>query len=195
MKKIALLLTIVCAGRLYGMEAENIGSLPKELHDQLIQMAFTTSNNPAETIKAIQFASAVHGVQYDNLKDFTRLVHLLADKFDTRTDIIANEFRTPAAKTYSTLGYSLIKALGDNTPVGHAKVADLIQQGADVNFISGDMPLYKAMRNLNVEGVKLLLNAGANPTFAKNWFFMPTLFDQPEEKEDAEKESNHQGDA
>ena len=84
MKKIALLLTIVCTSqlytmkRIYGMEPEpSYETLPPELKQEIINTALATNKKLSKKIEMIKNLSALHGVQYDNLKDFTTLVHIL----------------------------------------------------------------------------------------------------------------------
>ncbi len=91
MKKLILLFTITCAAsQMYGMETENIGGLPKEIQNQITQTAIASSKNLNETVVMIKRLSTSFGISYDklfdNIKDFTKLVHMLADKFDASTN-------------------------------------------------------------------------------------------------------------
>ncbi len=195
MKKIALLLTIVCAGqlytmkRIYGMDPTSLyelrrtgpergryvglGDLPREV--QAIIIAYLQTNDDLDgTIAAIKEASKGVGLVNKQLneivnevygipKGFTALVHVLADKFNTSTENVANKFNTSAAETYVKLGSSLLNFSGDRTQDAYDKMAELIKQGADVNFSSEYTPLEMAIRNDDIEGVRLLLNSGAKP--------------------------------
>jgi hypothetical protein len=192
MKKIALLLTIVCAGqlytmkRIYGMEPERghyvgLGDLPREV--QAIIIAYLQTNDDLDgTIAAIKEASKGVGLVNKQLneivnevygipKGFTALVHVLADKFNTSTENVANKFNTSAAETYVKLGSSLLNLSGDRTQAAYDEMTDLIKQGADVNFEETNVdfgseftPLGLAVRNFDAEGVRLLLDSGAKPT-------------------------------
>jgi len=193
MKKIALLLTIVCAGQLYGMEPSvaeamagrpekgNLGDfeqLPEEVHGVIVK-ALATSNDLEQTIEAIKVASALQGVQYDNLKDFTTLVHILADKFDIPTAEVAQQFGTPMANTYYQLGSKLRHAVKVvQTEARYNEIIALIKDGADVNFSNDSKnftPLNFALNNdFNVEVIKTLLNDGAKPT-THDLFFNKSL--------------------
>ncbi len=187
MKKIILLFTIICAGQLYGMEEAPkmgaFGDLPEDVHKVIVQ-ALATSNNLEQTIEAIKVASVLRGVRYDNLKDFTKLVHILADKFNTTTAKIAKEFKTPIAEKYVNLGNDLTFYMLMFDKDGNIKDPDrftqLINQGADVNYTGtegsiyilgkGDFPdiqtpLIAAVKSGNSDLVKLLLNSGANPYY------------------------------
>jgi len=93
MKKIALLLTILCAGQLYGMENPNqdgMAGLPPEVQVLIIQ-ALKSGNDLDAVIKGIKNASEIskslkqiinaeYG-DFSNLKGFTALAHMLAKKF------------------------------------------------------------------------------------------------------------------
>src|SRR5690242_15449786 len=98
--KIALLFTIACVGQLYGMEKPSYGSLLPELKQEIINTALATSKNVDEAISMLKKLSALHGVEFDklfNLKDFTKLVHVLADKFNISTSQVAQKIDTPVA--------------------------------------------------------------------------------------------------
>lgn len=211
MKKIIVLLTILCASILTGMQKEQKGDLgsfeelPEELRQEIakvaIETAIATSTTVDEAIKAIQTASMVYsGVQLDDiaardllihsipnnldqaitqvkhlqgkeLKNFTKLVHILADKFDITTARTAATIGTPIAQTYLNLGKELkIAILSD--PFNYDKIIELIKNGADVNFSilsRRSTPLHNALsdeknKEFNVELIKILLDAGAKPT-------------------------------
>jgi len=164
MKKVALLFTLVlCVGALNGMEAQNIGNLPTDIHNEMIRLAFATSDNLLDTIKAFQFASALRGIPYDNLKDFTNLVHILANKFKTTNQVVAENFNTPTAKNYINLGKQLVELISRPNAGNTIKIIQLIEKnGADVNYSNSTGSLLsKAIQSWNVESVKLLLEYGA----------------------------------
>ncbi len=135
MKKLILLFTIVCAGQLYGMEAEQkmgaLGTLPQDIRNEIVNTALATSNNPDEAISMIQKLSTFYNVPYDNLNDFKRLVHLLADKFGMSTLEIASKFDTKTAKEYSMLGNLLMQNIIFSKS---DEITELISKGADVNL-------------------------------------------------------------
>ncbi len=182
MKKIALLFTLVCVGQLYGMEQEqpkkDLGAfeqLPEDVHNVIINMAFATSNTLHQTIETIKAMSALRRAQYDNLKDFTKLVHILADKFYYDTDSVARVYNTSTAHTYRGLGSRLLDIASlAHKPIWSGpgvedlsyildRMKQLITEGADVNFSGSQLstPLYKALEKGNAEAVKLLLEFGA----------------------------------
>ncbi len=137
MKKLILLFSIVCAGQLYGMEAENIMDLPEEIrneiinaHNELIKKALASSNTLEEAVQAIK-AGALQGVKYDNLEDFTRLVRILADKFGVYTEQVALAFNIPIAEKYIELGQSLIKSIESFSLKAFYTA---LEEGADMNF-------------------------------------------------------------
>lgn len=200
MKKIALLFTILCAGQLYGMESERsmygmekmgaFGELPKDIHHEIVKKAIESSKNLEDVIQAINVACAIHGACYDNLKDFTKLVHILADKFDKytifgvikflSTEIIAEEFGTQIAKQYTELNNELLKMTQEsswnpNRAEVINKLEELIKAGADVNYLPAysrnvkvgkrimnipTSPMHNAMVGGNLDVVTLLLNSG-----------------------------------
>src|SRR5262245_54934151 len=107
MKKTIILFTILSIGLLNGMETEpSYETLPKELKQEIINTALATSKSVDEAINTLKTVSALQGIQFDklfDLKDFTKLVHMLADKFNTKTELIAEKFKTPVAEEYVRL--------------------------------------------------------------------------------------------
>ncbi len=175
MKKIALLFTIVCVGQLYGMEPkkeltkkealEIYKSLLPELKLGVLNQALAVSNDLDEAIDMINKLSIVYKEQYNNLQDFTNLVHILADKFNTTTEKIAEKFGTEIAKKYVSLGKNLTKAIFWHET--KEEVKQYIKQGADVNYSDEQhsTPLIAAVRSNRIDILTLLLNAKANPFY------------------------------
>jgi len=194
MKKIAILFTILCASALNGMENpqygsyKGLGNLSPEIQVMIIQ-ALNTYKNPVDVINAIKAISLVDkelneiiNQEYGNQKGFTKLVHILADKFNETTGEIADKFKTPAANEYIKLGSQLVNTIMDSDKSEGEKtkneVIALIKDGADVNFSRkwyfGDeefgkdwfieTPLGNAIVfKENIELTKLLIQSGANP--------------------------------
>ncbi len=177
--------------------------LPLELRKEIFEMTLKTSTTVDEAIKAIQNASeiyrgvrldstaalnlliktipddldkaieAVKNLQGNTLKDFTKLVHILANKFNTTTQAVAEKINTPTARIYLTLGNELLTLAGSWRK--EREIISFIQAGADINF-TGDYfddiamfyitgsPLGVAAKNLNVREVETLLEFGAKPT-------------------------------
>ncbi len=194
MKKIILLLTMLCVSQLYGMEqpkkelslleAENIGGLPKELQDRIAQTAIASSNNLDEAITMIKKLSASFGVRYDklfnNLDDFTQLVHKLANKFKISTIEVSKPFRTPISQKYDVLTFRAKERMNDwnaswvsgsiedKKDKLYASLNQLIKEGLDVNMTYANN--YSLLADITSQTksptlVKLLLNAGANPHY------------------------------
>ncbi len=89
----------------------DFGDLLPELHGEIVR-ALAKSKDLGQTIEAIKVAGTLRGLRYDNFKDFTRLVGVLAEKFlDLTREEIAKNFNTPIAKQYSELNYKLEHAL------------------------------------------------------------------------------------
>lgn len=175
MKKIALLVTLFGVSIFNGMEPEKPelrSVFPEDVQSEIIKIALATSDNLEGVIKAINVANALRGVSYDNLETFTKLVHMLADKFNTTTQAVAEKIGTSIAKTYLYLGTELLRvaAIDDNG----SDTNQLIKKGADVNFTgiyidySGNVftgtPLQYAIHRSNLLVVKILLNYGLIPT-------------------------------
>ena len=75
------------------------GQLPPELHKVIVN-ALAQSNNLEQVIEAIKVAGILSGVRYDNLKDFTALMDILAKKFpDMSRQEIAAKFDTEIARS------------------------------------------------------------------------------------------------
>lgn len=107
-------------------------------------------------------------LQVNNLKNFTKLVHILADKFEATTmSDLARDLGRDISKQYIKLGRDLAHALSLNR---EKDIANLIQQGADVNFNQTNAnsrepaPLNAAIRRNLKKNVQLLLDLGAIPT-------------------------------
>lgn len=177
MKKLILLFTMVCAtNQLYGMEqATPKETLLPDLKQKITHMASSASKNLNEAINALESASTFYGVQFDklffdNLKDFTALVNLLAKKFpDKSRKEIAEKFKTPIAKKYVHLGEKLA-----NNWKKKDILTQLIKEGVDlyysITYATDEgvyllTPLNRATMSKNVEIVQLLLDAGANPNY------------------------------
>lgn len=172
MKRIALLFTIVCTGVLIGMEQPSSSfeweQLPKELRAIIVSYLHTYKELD-DIVSALKTASRTNKelnqmINMGNLAGFTILAHKLADQFGITTADVASKFNTSTAQTYLTLGYNLLDFAGYNLEYGHAKVIELINDGADVNFSSYKTPLELAITNYNLKTVQLLLDAGAKPT-------------------------------
>jgi len=170
-----LLGALVCAGQIYGMEPQEpmgaFAQLPKELHQEIIRKAIESSDTLEEFVKAVNVACALQGVCYDNLKDFTKLMHMLADKFDTTTHEVAGNFHTSLAEKYIQLGEQLLIIDDESSQLDtFDKVTQLINDGADVNFTMRNnmaidsTPLFVAIQLINVDVVKLLMQSGVIPT-------------------------------
>lgn len=170
MKKVLLLLTLISASQLYSMEPEKpnyMASLPKE-----IQVLILTGNNLDDTIRLIkdfrginstfkQMVNAHYG-DIDNLQNFTKLVHVLANKFNKTTKIVAEKFGTKIAQQYITLGNNLADNIYWNRKT--KKITQDINQGADINYIDDNYytPLILAIKSFRPDVIKLLLDAKAN---------------------------------
>ena len=134
MKKSYLLCTIICASQLYGMQQSYYKQLPPELRQEIINNALA-QNNIEDAIKILQgLYTLQHGLSYDNLKNFSRLVHILATKFNQTPLQIAEQFETPIAQEY----FKLTKKLGTSILQNKLEETEiLINKGADVTAVTG----------------------------------------------------------
>jgi hypothetical protein len=122
MKRITLLLTLLCASALNGMDPTSLyelrrtgpenpqpelgtfGYLPSELLEKIIQDAIASNNTFEKTINTINAVSALRGVKYDNINDFMRLARMLANEYNNLEDftklvhIISDKFNMPTAE-------------------------------------------------------------------------------------------------
>lgn len=197
--------------------------LPVELRQEISQTALTASTTVDEAIKAIQNASAIYGgvkldraaamdllkntlpndlnqaikaakhLQGSEPKDFTKLVHLLADKFHESPYDVASLFKTPIAQKYLKLANQL-EELAYQYNDNPEELKNPIAQGADVNFYGGSYkqtPLNNAIWAARLNKVGILLAAGANP-FVKD-AESNTAFDQVLMGIEQEKKLQSQG--
>jgi hypothetical protein len=146
MKKMVLLVTMVCAGQLYGMG--DMSKLPKEVQVLVIQ-ALNSGKDIDATINAIKTASRTSKAlnqmineqyNYNNLKGFDALVDVFAKKFPALSHrLIAEKFNTPISKKYveinSVCTWLLVKLKQDKDERDFAKAKELIRQGeVDPNY-------------------------------------------------------------
>jgi len=182
--KLLLLCAVVCASHLYGMEPASYKTLPPELRQEIINIALavidreppTVTKNGLiissldKTIEMLRKLGILHGVEFDtlfNLKDFTKLMHILANKFNVTTADVALKFNQGwIARQYLDLGYKLLGS-DPESPSTLDDWIELIKEDADVNFSAHNYfyvvitPLNEAIRLAVPEAVELLLNSGA----------------------------------
>lgn len=142
---------------------------------EIYQKVFATlKRSPQPKIHLLTILGFIEreNILQDNLEDYTALMHMCADKFQTTINSFAIYLHSPIAKEYSKLSTDLLYT-SDLT-----EAMQLLEKGADINY-SGTIahynqynvdsqnwyftPLSKAAYGGNVDLVKLLLNAGANP--------------------------------
>jgi ankyrin repeat protein len=178
MKKLFLISAVLSVGFLNGMSVvgqNRPNVLLPEINEQIINkliMVSATSNDLKTIVKTIEMT----GLRYDNLVNFTKLVHALENKLNLATTVIAEEIQKlaiqeslkAAAQQYVGLANDLQKKVlfgGDG-----AHITELIKQGADVNasYQNGHNVSLLALAiehrsDMNV--LKVLLDAGANPNY------------------------------
>jgi len=162
MKKITLLFILFLSiNSLHGMkrnlESEQsfpLAELPTEAKAVVIQAICTYDNlddiiNTIDATKCVnrEFNSIVKHVysKYNNLKEFTALVHFLSDKFPTiTTEDIAKKLKTPLklpiAQKYVALGKALLLlSMNKSTIALNATKKIITEEGADANFTTAFM--------------------------------------------------------
>jgi hypothetical protein len=202
MKKLSLLFTLmlVGSGSLKGMQEQSEQIHLPKLPEEVIHTHIFTKNNIKSFIDNIVEQSGdnldlfinnliekpdlffvnkqLYNMIMNDLTGFTILVHMLADKFDVPTQMVADQFNTPIAKQYVQLASKLIEAIRRyhyNT-TGLEEIAQLIEKGADINYstfrvlhrhneIETLTPLYYGTIYGKLELMKFLLDAGANPNY------------------------------
>jgi len=148
---ILLLMTLLCAGHLYGMEPlypqkpvinlsgpDYMAMLPREIKG-LVIVALTESKTLDEAIKAIRALTETN-------KEFnliinepvaTRiLIHLLVQKFKAPSEYIAQQLSTTGSERYIMLSKRLIAVLWQAEDFATAE--QLINAGADIDFQTAD---------------------------------------------------------
>lgn len=191
MKKVFLLCALVCAGQMYGMDeqpqSKSFFDLPTDV--QAILISATSYDTADDAIKAIQAISRTNKElnrlvnkeygklsEYD-LKEFTALVHRLADKFKMDPMKIAYKFKTlegryyvaiPVARKYIDLS-TLLRTHVDRGNIEY--VQRVIDSGADMTAEKPEL-LFLAMHvnptDISTEMIELLLKNGANP-YDRDW--------------------------
>lgn len=154
MKKITVLLILFLSlNTLNGMEINPepeksfpLGELLTETKEVIVQAICSYDNldTITETIDATklinrEFNSIVKNVygNYNNIKEFTTLVHLLSDKFpEATTETIAKKLKIPIAQKYVELGNKLLHLSGTfftntTTPV-YAELKELFHVSGTV---------------------------------------------------------------
>ncbi len=178
MKKTFLSCALVCASHLYGMEPEpqpfKFGqewkTLPPEVTSLILVALKESGNKPNEAIKNIIKLSAINTalnkmINLNDIRGFSKIVHMLADKFDKTPYQIAGMFETPTAQEYRRLVVALQNAIHN---LNSEKIEKLIQEGADVNGLGSSLR-DAIMGGQNKEfsklysTIKLLLDHGLNP--------------------------------
>ncbi len=169
MKKILLLLSILCAGVLNGMEQPVPAStLPPDVI-KIIMLYVHTYDNPDDIITAIKKLSLVDtnfnviiNDIYGNTEGFKALVHMISDKAGKSTEEIAKKFNTPTAKRYLNLAKQATKLFFDEDKVNQINL--LIKDGLDVNFSYEWLHtklLKEVIKYLEPDIIQAFLNAGA----------------------------------
>jgi hypothetical protein len=78
----------------------------------------------------------VQSATYNKQKNFTKLVHELAEQANKTTEYIATQFGTPIAKQYIDLLNELTRALSGNPFFKSRSIHEIIADGVDLNYTS-----------------------------------------------------------
>lgn len=192
MKKIALLVTILCAGQLYSMEFEKSELNPtiwrqEQLPDDvktLIMVAFAESgDNLKQAINNVKKVSLINTdlnkmINLNDIKGFTKIVHMLVNK---SPDIPLDEHPFMGQEAWMKLRktwpypampfdvdpihneYIYDKIIG-STP---GLVAYLFRTPIATKYIDLGNKLIEAVMNKNIDSVIYLIKEGADPNYFK----------------------------
>lgn len=165
MKRIVLLFTILCVNALNGMEQGQHNYwdyLPKELKQVIMHILVTTGDTIDEAVNNIKQASRINKelnqMLTGNIKGFTALVHILANKFNVSPIGVAGYFEIPIADKYKNLYDQLVNAVVEGNLVD---IKRLIAEEADITAGQIIIPALRSKSKVAV--IKLLLENGANP--------------------------------
>ena len=112
-------------------------------------------------------------------RNFIRLVHILADKFNITTHGVAQKVNTDTAKNYIKNSGAML-----DLNLNEIKCRSCLSNGGDVNYtkpmynpFTGDLligsPLWAQVKNDDLDVVKLLLDYGAKPERDDYYCFYP----------------------
>lgn len=141
MKKIILLLTLLCTSQLYSMAIpqgpDYIAVLPQDVK-QYILLILTQSSTMEEAIQTIRSLTQTN-------KEFNALVNepitmrtiirLLVQKFNAPSEYIAQQLNTSGSQQYVALSLQLMHALWQHD---WTAAENLLKTGADVDFQTAD---------------------------------------------------------
>jgi len=155
-KKMILLLTLLCAGQLYSMEAPQTGSshvsgpdyiamLPRELKQHIIMLLITsgTLEEALQGIRRLTETNEEFNKMINNPIITRAIIRLLVQKFNAPSEYIAKKLSIQGSERYIKLCLDLWKALlqrGDFT-----LAENLIKDGADIDYQTADVyPMFCA---------------------------------------------------
>lgn len=139
MKK-TLLLTILCAGQLYGMEVQKtdyILILPKELKEYIL-LTLTQSQTLEKAIQTIHSLAQTNkefNTIANNPITIRTIIRFLAQKFTIPSEYIAQQLSTQGSQQYVALSLQLMHALWQHN---WDDAENLIKAGADIDFQTTD---------------------------------------------------------
>ncbi len=161
MKKIALLLTIICAGQLYGMDPTSLyelrrtgpergrykgfGDLPQDIKG-LVVLTLAQSDTMEEAIQAIRSLTetdTAFNIAANDPIIIRAIIRILAQKFNAPSEYIAQQLSTKGSEQYVDLSKSLIATLWQGAHFHYfdaieKSAEDLINAGADIDFQTAD---------------------------------------------------------
>jgi hypothetical protein len=155
------------AGMIYGdVQLDKTAAI--EILKKALSNNMDLLKNLLKNIRPNDFDGAIEIIEkleINDLKDFTKMIHILADKFNEPTGLIVkHSFKTPVSQEYQNLGMQLLNIAGREGESVRNKIIELIKEGADINFAFGDSVLAKAISEYSLENIELLLKLGAKPT-------------------------------
>jgi len=154
MKKMMLLLTLLSAGQMYGMEPlyppkpDYMAMLPKEIKQQILMMLayVSTVEEAVNAIRSLTETSKEFNAIANDPKMIRTIIQILVQKFNVPSEYIAQQLSIKGSEQYIALSLQLMKALWQKDFVQAEK---LLYEGADIDFQPADIyPMVCGPKNL-----------------------------------------------
>jgi len=204
MKKIMLLFTLLCAGQIYGMEPLYPKQQPKiltqqekkelvefyrsrlpELKQEIIRQALKSSTTLDEAIDRVKIFSALNGIKFDelfnNIKDFTMLVHILSSIYIRPVADIAKKLGVPEEMVVKLASTLTPEKIAQEFKFNTVEIAQKINTPTAKKYIELGDELVSAVAQLEeywpdyINEITQLINDGADVNFSNIYGRTPLL--------------------